>query len=230
MEDEICRRVTEAGCLEYVNKLKAHAKTKGKPWSVTLRSPDDEAVIKDSELISEYYNARKQDLGQDKFKHIRWEAADLGEHVFKIPSCVTFRMCINPQTCLVCTEILHRKQQVDPAWHPSKILAPLKSNNYQMYMPTTDMKSPPTSSSSSSSAPPPLPPPLSATGATMEPPAPGTTGRPAHSKYLPFVTLQSAQYAQYRFEIPTNAKSRRQEQVYFQECCRTESSLAMPPS
>ena len=76
--------------MEYVNLLRANARTKGKPWDVTLRSPEDAKKIEDAAVIEQYYAAKKRELSDERFTHITFEASDLAEHVFKIPSCLTF--------------------------------------------------------------------------------------------------------------------------------------------
>ena len=97
-------------------------------------------MVSDAQLLSEFYTCGKKRRQESAFADIRKEAADLGSHVFKLPSYFALRMCIPGAgpICAACATSLTARQATSPLWSPETILRPLKPNQYRMYMPVPE--------------------------------------------------------------------------------------------
>ena len=54
---------------------------------------------------------------EDKFDRIRSECIDIGQHIVKIPSRVSFMICVNKKTCAACLATIEMRQELGP-WDP----------------------------------------------------------------------------------------------------------------
>ena len=120
--------------------LETYKTETGKDWCISAPHPGHpDSFIPDSALIREYYGLKSQKAAKDpRFATIRSEAIDTAKHMTKIHSCVMQRMCMDAPghtMCDLCQAVMTQKRANMRDWSPSRILAPLKANNYHMYIP-----------------------------------------------------------------------------------------------
>ena len=114
--------------MRQMHDLLEACETGAESWAV--KAPVECDHTPDHADIVAYYNAGPRALHQPRFERIRAEAADFHAHMMKTPSFVQFRMCCSANPCAQCLDVLQHRQNVDPSWHPTRVLRLLQWNDF----------------------------------------------------------------------------------------------------
>ena len=128
--EEGLQHISDHAMREYAATLQ-RCKTGGEPWHV--EAPTQMDFFEDWEKIKQMLSQTNQKgLKDPQFADLLLEHRDHARHMCKTPSEVSFYMCCNDNPCAECTDVIKKRQEKQPGWHPRKVLRLLEWNNFRL--------------------------------------------------------------------------------------------------
>lgn len=199
--EEVCQKVSAAGLTEYHNVL-LDMVSRQKLSNYHIQTIVEKEPPGDIALVHEYYSCGQKRRADPVFDTIRAEAADFGDHAFKLPSFLQVTM----DDCEMCRAATSRRRARQPDWDAQVYLSHLRDNGGRLYIPTTEetRSAAPASASASSAAAGPAVERPEVEAQVREPPSDANPA-PARSPYPSFHSVLAAGGRQRAWKIPVNS-------------------------